>query len=51
MTRLSINLQPMHEVLDGRQLNDLIRFGLLEQCRRRPDVIDHTVEGYTNRVA
>lgn len=46
----SINLEPAQEVLDGRQLIDLIHLWL-EKTRLRPDVSDHTVTGYANRVA
>ena len=46
----SINLEPAQEVLDGRQLVNLIHLWL-EKTRLRPDVSDHTVSGYTNRVA
>ncbi len=46
----SINLEPAQEILDGRQLVDLIDLWL-EKTRLRPDVIEHTVMGYANRVA
>lgn len=50
MNKIKINLQPAEEILDGRQLNDLI--GLwLEHHAARPDVTAHTLEGYTNRIA
>jgi integrase len=45
----TINLEPATDVLDGRRLNDLIHLWL-DKCRLRPDVSEHTVTGYANRV-
>jgi integrase len=49
LVKHTINLEPAAEVLDGRQLNDLIHLWL-EKLRLRPDVTAHTVTGYSNRI-
>lgn len=46
----TINLEPVHESLDGRQLDRLVRLWL-ERLERRSDLSPTTVTGYANRVA
>ena len=46
----TINFEPTHESLDGRQLDRLIRLWI-ERLERRSDLSPATLTGYSNRVA
>lgn len=48
--KYSINLDPAEEVLDGRNLDQLIKL-YLERCRADPHVLSQTVTGYANALA
>jgi site-specific recombinase XerD len=50
MVKHSINLEPVQDSLDGRQLVELIDLWL-DRLRLRRDIHQRTVEGYANRVA